>query len=87
MNGSSLGAVRGGAFAIRFEQVHDPRGRLERLVCGFGHAGEEKVQPGLPVARLAHTLQEPVILGAIGLQRKAEVEQRASQNAMDSSVR
>lgn len=66
--------------AVLLEQINDAGRGLEGLVRRFGNPGEEEIKPGLPVAMLAHFLEQTIVVCPACLQIEAEVEQRLAQH-------
>src|SRR5947207_3028551 len=68
--------------AVLVEQRQDPPRRIGGLTGGFHDTRQEEIEPTLPVAGLAHGLEALVIGVAVGLEIKAEIEERAAQHAL-----
>lgn len=67
---------------IRIEQGQHPvRGRHGRI-GSLGHAFQEEEEPRLPVAALAHLVQERVVIRPALLEEEAQVQHRLAQRAL-----
>src|SRR6266851_7800775 len=63
------------ALLIRSGQGHQSVGCVGGLGGGFGDTREEKAQPGLPITRQPHRLEQFVIPFAVLFQVKTEIKQ------------
>ena len=79
-------AFRRDALAIFLEQIDNPRGGVERLVCCLGHPGQEEIEPSFPMAVLTHFLEQPVVVSAMRFEKQAEIEERLLQHAVDTKI-
>ena len=79
-------AFGGDPFAVGFEQFNDPHRGVERLVGGLRDAIEKKLKPSLPGAVFANLLQQAIVVGAMGLQIEAEIEERLPQDVVDAQI-
>ncbi len=60
--------------AVLLKHAEETAGRVGGLVGGLFDALQEKIQPLLPCAMSADTLQQLVVGGAVALEIEAEVE-------------
>jgi len=58
---------------VLIEQSHDAARGGGRLIGGLADAGEEEVEPGLPVPLRAHAVQQVVVGRAVRLEVEAQV--------------
>src|SRR5690606_36962059 len=77
-------AFPGNTLPVRLEQIDNAGCRIECLIGRSRHAVQKEFQPGFPGPMSPNLLQESVVVGAMGLQIEAEIEERAPQYAMDA---
>ena len=63
-------------------EIHQGSGGLRGLIGGFLNSGDKKPQPGFPIARQPHGLQQVIVLLAMLLEIEAEIQQRLVQRAL-----
>lgn len=62
--------------AILLEESDDSCGGIKGLIGGLGDAIKKEFKPRFPGTTLAHFLEEPIVIGAVRLEVKAQVKQR-----------
>ena len=66
---------------IRLEELDEPAGCLHGAVRGLLDAIEEEVEPRLPIARGAHTVEQVVIHLPVLFKIKGKIEQRLGEKS------